>query len=404
MSVINNNAIFTVCNVAYLNKVMVLAESLHKHSNVKLEVFVFDKKRSVVFDSKHCNLHWVEELDIPQFKSLSFKYTVIELTTAFKPWLALSLLEKNSKVIFLDPDVMAFNSLDSIFCSLEEYPVILTPHYYSPKMNGLIDDEQIMRFGAYNLGFFAVDSSQESKSFLNWWSDRCFANAFDDPQFGIFTDQKWVSIAPTFFPFIHISYDSGLNVAFWNLDERAISTDVNGNYLVNDESHMLFLHFSAFDSQHPRNISKRNFQIGSNKGSVLAELGDMYASTLATYSNLTKNLDYSFDYMSDGKYISPSLRRAYACFQSDFEQGHDPFDSDGSVAKFAKRNNLFQKDNGSYVPQGYSSIESNSVKFKIVFLLMRSILRFLGPNRFMSFSRLLVFLSRYHRNKDMWKF
>ena len=140
MNIVNNNAIFTVCNVAYLNKAMVLAESLHEHSNVKLEVFVFDKKRRVEFDSQHCNLHWVEELDIPHFESLSFKYTVIELTTAFKPWLALHLLESYSKVIFLDPDVMAFNTLDSIFHSLEEHPVILTPHYYSPKINGLIEN------------------------------------------------------------------------------------------------------------------------------------------------------------------------------------------------------------------------------------------------------------------------
>ena len=77
MNIVNNNAIFTVCNVAYLNKAMVLAESLHEHSNVKLEIFVFDKKRRVEFDSQHCNLHWVEELEIPHFESLSFKYTVV---------------------------------------------------------------------------------------------------------------------------------------------------------------------------------------------------------------------------------------------------------------------------------------------------------------------------------------
>ena len=273
MNIVNNNAIFTVCNVAYLNKAMVLAESLQEHSNVKLEIFVFDKKRRVEFDSHHCNLHWVEELDIPHFESLSFKYTVIELTTAFKPWLAIHLLESYSKVIFLDPDVMAFSTLDSIFHSLEEHPVILTPHYCSPKVNGLIDDEQIMRFGAYNLGFFAVDSSSESKSFLNWWSDRCLLNAFDDPQFGIFTDQKWVNIAPTFFPFIHVSYDPGSNVAFWNLDERTISVGEGEQYLVNDEYNMLFLHFSAFDGKAPEKLSKRNFFIGENESAMIAKLG-----------------------------------------------------------------------------------------------------------------------------------
>lgn len=404
MNIVNNNAIFTVCNVAYLNKAMVLAESLHEHSNVKLEVFVFDKKRRVEFDSQYCNLHWVEELDIPHFESLSFKYTVIELTTAFKPWLALYLLESYSKVIFLDPDVMAFNTLDSIFHSLEEHPVILTPHYYSPKINGLIDDEQIMRFGAYNLGFFAVDSSSDSKSFLNWWSDRCLLNAFDDPQFGIFTDQKWVNIAPTFFPFIHVSYDPGLNVAFWNLDERTISIGEGEQYLVNDEYNMLFLHFSAFDGKAPEKVSKRNFSIGGNASAMIAELGLMYSARLERYRNIADDVDYSFDYMSDGRYISPSLRRAYAAFLEHFSENNNPFDSAGSVAEFAERNNLFQKDNTRYAAEGYTSIDSHTIKFKLVYFFMRLILRAIGPNNFMSFSRLLVFLSRYHANRDMWKF
>ena len=39
---------------------------------------------------------------MPDFKFLSFKYTVIELTTALKPWLASKLLIENSKVISED--------------------------------------------------------------------------------------------------------------------------------------------------------------------------------------------------------------------------------------------------------------------------------------------------------------
>lgn len=404
MSTLKDEAIFTVCNVAYLNKIMVLAESLLEHNNCKLEVFVFDKKRDIEFDSQLCNLHWVEDLKLPNFECLSFKYTVIELTTAFKPWLALHLLERHSKVIFLDPDVMVFNSLDSIFQSLNEYPVILTPHYCSPKINGLIDDEQLMRFGVYNLGFFAVCSSQDSKDFLNWWSDRCLLNAFDDPQFGIFTDQKWVSIAPIFFPFIHVSYDPGLNVAFWNLDERTISTDTGEQYLVNEEHNMLFLHFSAFDGKAPKNLSKRNFHIGANASAIIAELGSMYSSRLERYSNIVDDVDYSFDYMSDGKYISPSLRRAYAAVMGNFPENNNPFDSAGPVADFAKRNNLFQKANTIYSAQGYSSVAGHKFKFKLVYFMMRLMLRIIGPNNFMSFSRLLVFLSRYHKNRDLWKY
>ena len=404
MNKLNENAIFTVCNVAYLNKALVLAESLYEHANVKLEVFIFDKKRKINIDSRFCNIHWAEEIKIPKFKSLSFKYTVIELTTALKPWLALNLLETKSKVIFLDPDVMAFSSLQIVFDTLNDHPVILTPHYHSPKINGLIDDEQLLRFGIYNLGFFAVDSSKEGKSFLSWWSERCLLNAFDDPQFGIFTDQKWVSIAPSFFPFIHISNHFGLNVAFWNLDERSITTSKDVEYMVDNTHKVLFIHFSAFNRSEPEKLCKRSFYKGKNSNSIVADLGYLYSNRIKKHSPAADDITYSFDYMSDGKYISPSLRRAYESISENFSIDDDPFDSTGHVAKFAQKNRLFERSNKSHISQGYDSVDNHKFKFRLVYFCMRLILRIIGPNNFMNFSRLLVFLSRYHRNRDMWKY
>lgn len=383
---------------------MVLAESVYKFNKIKTDIFVFDKKREVDVDLGVCNLHWVEELEIPKFNSLSFKYTIIELSTALKPWLALKLLKKYPKVIFLDPDVMVFNHLESVFDDLEHYPVIITPHYFFPKENGMIDDEKIMRFGSYNLGFFAVNCSPESKKFLCWWSARCLSNGFDDAQFGIFTDQKWVSIAQCFFPFLHVSYNPGLNVAFWNLDERTISIDIDGQYLVNKEYHLLFFHFSSFDNNHPENLSKRDFDMGSNNNSIISELGLIYSERLNQNNNISDDTTYSFDYMSDGRYISPSFRRAYAAHLNDFPANHNPFDGYGLVADYAKKNHLYQKNNKNYSVQGYNSIDNHTIKLKIVYYLMRCALKILGPNNFMNLSRLLVYLSSYHRNQNIWKF
>jgi hypothetical protein len=36
--------VFTVCNIAYLPKVLVLAESFHQFHKKKLDVVIFDKK------------------------------------------------------------------------------------------------------------------------------------------------------------------------------------------------------------------------------------------------------------------------------------------------------------------------------------------------------------------------
>lgn len=397
-------SIFSVCNVAYLNKVMVLAESVFIHNNIKTDIFVFDKKRKINVKREYCNIHWIEDEDIPDFKILSFKYSVIELTTALKPFLALKLLKNNSKVIFFDPDVMVFNSLNSIFDKLDKHPIIITPHYFSPKINGMIDDSRIMRFGSFNLGFFAVNNSKESKEFLKWWSERCLNDGFDDAQFGIFTDQKWISIAPTFFPDIHTTYDPGYNVAFWNIDERKITKSADGIFVINKDYPLVFFHFSSFDFNSPDKLSRKKFNLGENSSDIIADISVLYSNNVKKYNTIADNSTYSFDYMSDGQYISPTLRRAYASMINKFPVHYDPFDSEGVVAKFAKKNHLFQKKNKKYSTQGYQSIANNTLKFRIVFVLMRFVLRIIGPNDFMNLSRLFVYLSSYHKVDKMWKY
>ena len=398
MSSVNNSGIFTVCNVAYLDKVMVLAESIFETNNLVLNVFVFDKKRYIKTNS-YCKIYWIEDLDIPDFNILSFKYTIIELTTSLKPFLSLYLLKTYSKVIFFDPDVMVFNSLSPIIYKLDFYPVILTPHNFNPKLN----DEKRMKFGIYNLGFFAVNKKIESVNFLKWWSDRCLLNAFDDAQFGIFTDQKWVDIATCYFPYIHITYNSGFNVAHWNLNERTLSINNEGQYFINKTDPLIFFHFSAFDYLNPEKISKHDYELGNNNLKDLSDFGNMYYNKILNFENLCEDKTYSYDYMSDNKYISPTLRRAYTSFISEFPKSHNAFDSNGIVASFARKNHLFQKDNSKYNIEGYLSIKNHTVKFKLIYAFLRYILFIIGPNNFMNLSKLFIFLSGYNKNKDMWK-
>jgi len=403
MKAIDSNAVFTVCNVKYLDKAFVLAESLSNFNDINLDIFLFDKKRDLNINPDFCNIHWIEDLDIPGFKSLSFKYDVIELTTSLKGWISLNLLKYNSKVVFLDPDVMVFNSLEVIFDELDSHPVILTPHYFYPKINNLVDDAALMRNGQYNLGFFAVNSSEESKSFLTWWSERCRALGFIDTQGGLMNDQKWVSIAPMFFPFIHVSLNPGLNVSFWNLDEREVSHNTDGHYVINGSYKLIFFHFSSFNSSNPESLSNSTFILGNNSASKISKLANFYYINLSKYLNISESTTYSYDYMTNGNYISPTLRRAYAARLKEFSTDVDPFDGNGAVATFAKKNNLFQKSNKRFMLEGYNTYANHSRKFTIVYFLMRLLLKIIGPNNFMNFSRLLVYLSRYHNVKDMWK-
>jgi hypothetical protein len=230
----NEVAVFTVCNLAYLPRALVLAESLTKHMSGRLKIILFDKKIELPLAANIAEILWVEELGVPNFYELAFMYDIIEFSTSLKPFFALKLLETHKAVVFMDPDTCLFESLSPIFAELQKYPIILTPHYTKPQPNTPYEsDMAMMRFGSFNLGFFAVNSSSEAHDFLAWWSERCIAFSFMESQFGLSTDQKWVTIAPCLFQGIHISFNLGYNVAPWNTYEREITKTDSGKFIIN---------------------------------------------------------------------------------------------------------------------------------------------------------------------------
>ena len=397
-------AVFTVCNLAYLSKALVLAESLLIHGNEKIKIYIIDRKCNISLPSSVAEFIWIEDVGVPNLLELAFKYDITEFSTSVKPFITLKLIEKFPKVIFLDPDTCVYHSLDVILNELDSHPIVLTPHYLSPHSYDLPDaDTAMLRFGSFNLGFFAVSISDETLSFLKWWCDKCFKLCYFESQFGLSTDQKWVSIAPCFFHNIHVSTNVGYNMAFWNVHERVLSKSNDGLYFVNIKYPLIFFHFSSFDEKNTKLLSKRWFPERNSERIDWFDISDCYNSSLKRHELVIDKIKYGFDYMSNGDYISPTLRRAYACVLKELPIGHDPFDSRGSVGRFITANNLVQNNNNSYVSSGYVNIDESKWKFHLVNILMRLILRMLGPNNFANFSRLLVYLSSYRQNRELWK-
>ena len=327
---INKCAIFTVCNLAYLPKALVLAETVLRYNNTMLKVYLFDKKINGDFPKMDVDLVWIEDLGIEKFHQLAFKYDIIELSTSLKAYIALELFNKFEKVVFLDPDTCLFHSIEPIINDLEINSVVLTPHYTTPQVNDISEsDLGMLRFGPYNLGFFAVKRTEQGKKFLEWWSERCMNLCFMESQFGLSVDQKWISIAQCFFHDIHVSFNQGYNVAAWNSWERIISKDANGSYIVNNKDPLVFFHFSNFDPKDPEYLNKRSLYEKGKRRPDFLELGVEYGKALEEKKNGLELTKYAYDYMSNGDYISPTLRRAYACIIKELPADHDPFDSKG---------------------------------------------------------------------------
>ena len=49
-------AFFTVCNIAYLHRALVLADSVYKCTGCETNIYIFDKKRSLNLVDEHCML------------------------------------------------------------------------------------------------------------------------------------------------------------------------------------------------------------------------------------------------------------------------------------------------------------------------------------------------------------
>jgi hypothetical protein len=405
MEPINQNvAIFTVCNIAYLPRALVLADSVFTHSGARLKIFLFDKKKDLRLAAINAELIWMEDLAVPNFHQLAMKYDIIEFSTSLKPYLTLLLLDTHERVIFFDPDICLYSSPLPILRDIDEHSILLTPHYTTPQSNDPSEsDLGMMKFGSFNLGFFAVKRDKYSRAFLEWWSERCINFSFMEAQFGLSTDQKWVTIAPCLFRGICVSFNLGYNMAPWNSYERNAVKDGNGQYIVNEEFPLIFFHYSNFVGDDPQYLKKRAVVERGVYRADMLELGLAYKAKLEEKTSQVMHVPYSYDYFSGGEYISPTLRRAYASILPELPP-HDPFDSSGVFFKFAKKNRLITRERSPYQRSGMADLKQNQGYLRVIYFAMRVALRILGPNKFFNFSRLLVFLSSYRQNRGLWTY
>ena len=253
-----STCVVTICSLNYLSKALVLCDSYKQyHPDHSFCLVIVDKKTSLpesLLDQSMLVI-WVEDLGIPNFLHYAFCYDVIELNTNVKPTAMRHLLNLYDQVIYLDPDIEVFAELSPVFDGLNNSSIILTPHYMEPILDGCKpDDLDLLKFGLFNLGFIGVSRCEESFKFLDWWSARCLEYGFYEIQSGLAVDQKWASLAVSFFPNILVTYDCGLNLAFWNLHERQITTKDDELY-VNSTHKLRFIHFSSFNINRPEAIA-----------------------------------------------------------------------------------------------------------------------------------------------------
>lgn len=393
------NTIFTVTNYAYLYKALALKKSIELNTNYSFNIYLFEEKVNVPKNQFENDYIFVSDLDIPNYYKLAFKYDVVEFTTSLKPTLTLLLLKDFEKVIFLDPDVFVFNDVKPVFEELNTNPVLLTPHYLIPQSHKLkYPDLDCLKYGSYNLGFFAVNNSSDSITFLKWWENKCLNQCYFETQNGLSTDQKWIIIAQCFFRFIKNLDHPGLNVAYWNANERIIKKQ-NLKYFVNEKP-LIFMHFSNFNNKKSELLSSRSeikfSELENTK--IWVEIFDKYRLTTMNIKKLIPTLNYEYSYEKISKYYLTSTLKRFYGENSERFLSENPF-KDKDLLKFAKKHKLISTKK---TPRNLNEKNVSGWKLKIVLRLYRFFLKLIGHNNSINVSRFLIYLSSPHRIKNFY--
>lgn len=309
--------ICTIIAKNYVAHARVLAESFREHHpDGRISVLVVDDFDGYIDpDREPFELIDIDSIGLDERDRMAASYNVMELSTAVKPWLLRTLLDRSDceAVTYLDPDIRIHDSLEEIARMTLETGLVLNPHLAAPLPDDGLrpNDQDILIAGAYNLGFISIREGPASDEFLDWWSQRLLRDCVMDPENGYFVDQRWIDLAPALFPNLGILRDPGCNLAFWNLPRRSVQRD--GDRYTVDGQPLRFVHFSGFDPLNPNELSRHQNRIEVASSPPLSELCSDYArEVLAHGHEEARGWPYGWDTLPGGVWLdrySRSLHR-----------------------------------------------------------------------------------------------
>ena len=351
----NKNCVFTICATNYVGLAKALEESVHEYSkSVDFIIIVADEPSTDIQKKFTPNvliakdiLHYTSE----KWYEMAFKYNLTEFCTSIKPYSFNYFFEHGyEKVIYLDPDILTFSSMNVVFDYLDNYSAVVTPHIVIPDESNAFEnnDLNLLHSGVYNFGFIALKNTSQCKKIINWWGNRLQDYCFDDRTKDLYTDQKWGEFLTCYLGNdILVTKNKGLNLAPWNFHERRVINRNNELFVCSrneepqKEEKLIFVHYSGYNYQ--LLLSGEVFQ----KNIKTLKKYDDIQPLIEKYTNKLRAADistfigerYTYNYFNnEDLYISDELRLLYRGFiESKNNIGENPFDNKGYIYKCSKR-------------------------------------------------------------------
>jgi hypothetical protein len=263
-----------------------------------------------------------------EFEQMAFRYSVLELSTAVKPWLLRHLMSStDAPITYLDPDIKVYAPLTELDERAVRHGLVLIPHNERP----IPDDGErpsqidILRTGVYNLGYVSLAPRPEIWWLLDWWADRLLEDCRIDLASGFFVDQRWIDLAPGLLADVAIVRDPVYNIAYWNLHSRRLEHD-GERYLVNGKP-LAFFHFSGFDPLEPDELSIFQDRFSVSEHPALARIcGEYTEDTLSEGLLEARTWGYTYATIGNGVPLDDTIRRLFRIAEEGGEVSGSPFD------------------------------------------------------------------------------
>ncbi len=308
-------AILTAAAFPFRSRARVLVRSLRRF-HPEVEVFALSVANSDPGPEAFAGATAVrlENLGIPDLPGFLFRYTCRVVAIATKPFLLAHALDRGySSALFLDADLWVLDGLGGLLQQVRSQPLTLSSHRSTPAATAT-EELRLLRAGTFNGGVVGV-SAGRSRRFLDWWGSRVHADCRMAPEAGLHDDQRWLDLAPGFVAGCGIVDDAGVNVAYWNLDERPVVRR-GGRWFAGTAPLRLF-HFSGFDLRNVTQMSRHSpLPLTAATAELFAEYAQAVvgeeAAVAADSAQDEGGIEYLSSHFANGAPIPEVARSLYA--------------------------------------------------------------------------------------------
>ncbi|UTN04631.1 hypothetical protein L0669_01710 [Flavobacterium bizetiae] len=409
---------FTIVAKNYIGLAQILESSL-KAQNPDTDFFIivaddfsdnFDLEKlpsNILFARNELNISSKQWID------MSFKYDLTEFCTSIKPASFSYFIEKTKydKIIYLDPDIFIYNSLNSIYDMLDVHSIVLTPHItvIQDTFQGDRSESGLLSTGVFNLGFCAIKRSIASKKMISWWHTRLLDKCYIDSHDSFFTDQKWMDFLPCFFNSteLHISRHLGMNIAPWNFFERKVFMSDEGLMVCNRETDseesihpVIFVHYSGYNY-----VELKKGNVVQNNISGIKDYEDIKLLTNIYAKAIYENRDvfdsyikekYSFGVFENDEAIKGFHRRIYRSLTNKGQLFEYPFSiAQGSLYQKLKEKGMMKSSIINIDKVNKDNLNGVGRKLRMFNTGTRLLYRLIGLEKYLLLIRLMRPFSRF---------